>query len=1301
MGANTLTLGDVNNTAASFTGSGMIDAGANQTFSAADALSSFTGTVSVNANTLTLGGINNTAAAITGSGVIDADANQVFTGDVSGFTGSFDIKAGTEVQLNGTFGSTINAFGGTLTLADKGVAVTVNGMTGLADLNFGNNSLTLGTGLFDSVNGTGSVVFDAAHTDNSFTSLTAGSVTLTDGRDIEATEFDGNLYITINSAATSNVADLTTGSTLNDAIYVTIDDASKVAGGYKVVTAGGYAITGIQLWNDTLGAYVTLSLNDGVKVGGYTYTLREEGLTWVLNQLSAYSNIVYVNADWTGKDKYQQVIDPVAGDLSIGYNAAKDLASAVSYIRAWTTGSGWNNDGNLQEGDAKIELTAGKYTLSSGTLMTAENEVKQMYVVGRNGEKAVLSGAINGSDGSKATTLTLENVTIQGEVYGGGKLVIQNGAGDRATGNVIAAGINATADATMTNASELVINGGNFGTRSLVGGSVNSGTGTLTVDGATSLVIDNTSGEKLVISSNIYGGSWAESGKVVQNGNANITINAVQETQIRGNIYVSGGAANGGVLEMNGNSTITFTGDASKLTFTGSVNATQSAKDEIVVFNDFTGKFNGSFNGFDSITISGSTALEFTRRQTKTDDTALNFVVNGRTGANAMYTVRDANNWEFDTVISIDATSAAAGEYVLVDNYVGGYEGFTFTLNGQNYTLGSVVNSSIITVVDDKLVLSVYDSNTNIVGSSTEQVVIDSQSAAETLIVGNVTSTESVAVDVTKENATVTNSGSVSGADIEGKDDNALGGTAVKLAASNTELVNEGDITASDVKYSAAVVVAPTTSGSTITNSGTIAGGDAYKSKAIQIGNESKKDVTGATVVNSGDIIAADAAGYNCAIHAYSKDFTLGNSGTISGDIYVQGSSFTDIANSGTITAMTTTSGRKSVVTSNGLITLSGNGGTYELVANTETGNFNGEIVEGDRGIRVTANNTTFKAGNDTTVGNADLKGFANDSGKNIEISGDNNSIQLASKKDSYGIYEYSYDSNNTGSDVIISGDNNTIAVNSASKATGIFARNGAVVITGSGVEITATGSYAYGIETKDVKNYSGDVIIGTFNDDGSVAQASDIQLTVSGASSSTTGILAAKGNVQVALAADGKIESSHIAISAESIQISNAGTIIGDVKATGTGTNDSITIGVDAVLNGKISGVETLSVTGISSLTTDVAGAKAVTGSVDSALANVKLDNVDSVLGTAKQIAGTATTETDDDVWASLDKLDNGNLVVSWGRSEAEVGAAFDAFKADSTLAIGDALVADVASLANGADVADFDEKKTNGTLA
>ena len=96
----------------------------------------------------------------------------------------------------------------------------------------------------------------------------------------------------------------------------------------------------------------------------------------------------------------------------------------------------------------------------------------------------------------------------------------------------------------------------------------------------------------------------------------------------------------------------------------------------------------------------------------------------------------------------------------------------------------------------------------------------------------------------------------------------------------------------------------------------------------------------------------------------------------------------------------------------------------------------------------------------------------------------------------------------------------------------------------------------------------------------------------------------------------------------------------------------------------------------------------------------NFKINDVDAVLNTATQIAGTETTETSDDVWASLNKVDN-SLVVAWGRSDAEVGAALEAFKADSTLTLGDALVADATSLADGAQVADFDEKKSNGTLA
>ena len=464
---------------------------------------------------------------------------------------------------------------------------------------------------------------------------------------------------------------------------------------------------------------------------------------------------------------------------------------------------------------------------------------------------------------------------------------------------------------------------------------------------------------------------------------------------------------------------------------------------EAVIFDNFEGEFNGSFAGFDVITIEGSTSLELGRRQNKTGETSLAFKVNSYSANNdAMYTVRDANNWEFDKdiAITVDAT-AVAGDYVLVDNYKGGYDDFTFTLNGQAYTLGEAVESSVIKVVDDQLILSVYDSNTNLVGNTTEQVVIDSTVAGkETQIVGDVV-----------DNATTNSS------------------AAVKI----------------------------TTDDAVISNTGTITGAETQRSVAIEI----QSGTSDAVVDNSGTITAADVAKYNRAIYSEGKDLAVSNSGTINGEIYqnAYGAKSLDVENSGTITAMTSDMGSNSVISSsNGIINLTGDGGTYELAANTETGKFNGEIVEGQNGIAISASNTTFKAGTDVTVGNGTVKGLFNDSGKNIVISGDNNTIAIVGRNSAIGIEEFSYEGQ---SDVVISGDNNTISVTSASGATGIIGRNGAVVITGSGTEInvTSTGSYAYGIETKDVKDYSGDVIIGEFNTDGSVAQASDIQITVDG----------------------------------------------------------------------------------------------------------------------------------------------------------------------------------------------------------
>ena len=404
---------------------------------------------------------------------------------------------------------------------------------------------------------------------------------------------------------------------------------------------------------------------------------------------------------------------------------------------------------------------------------------------------------------------------------------------------------------------------------------------------------------------------------------------------------------------------------------------------------------------------------------------------------------------------------------------------------------------------------------------------------------------------------------------------------------------------------------------------------------------------------------------------------------------------------------MTSDMGSNSVISSsNGIINLTGDGGTYELAANTETGKFNGEIVEGQHGIAISASNTTFKAGTDITVGNGTVKGLFNDSGNDIVISGDNNTIEIISKKSAYGIEEFSYEGQ---SDVVISGDNNTISVTNVSGAIGISSRNGAVVITGSGTEInvTSTGSYAYGIETLDVKDYSGDVIIGEFNADGSVAQASDIQITVDGQISTNSnpvmapiGIYAKKGTAQIALDADGKIEcESFTAVKAEKVQITNAGAIIGDVIATGSATDDMIAMDIDAILNGNVTGVENFNITGISSLSVDTYGVKAIAGNVDNILANATIESQSANTNGIFQLAGADTIETSDDIWAGLGTDDSGDTIVAWGREENFVSDTLAAFEYKD-LAIGDTFAA---SVADSSSIGDDANKKNNthGTLA
>ena len=475
----------------------------------------------------------------------------------------------------------------------------------------------------------------------------------------------------------------------------------------------------------------------------------------VLTQKSAYSNYIAINSDWSGTG----TVYDVDRYRNMGFDAASDLNSAISYVRGHNNPYETTGEGGRNKGDALISIAAdGKYT-ASGYLMTAAddytttdivegNGVTNLVLEGREGVVAEINNTLRGSDGSVATSLTINNLKLTGNVYGGGIVTINNGADVRASGTAIAGGLGleVAGDLSMANDSSLVINGGTYVNSILAGGSfTDNADAKITVSGETKIEINNTGSEVLTISRNIYGGSYAAKGEITQSGDAYVVIDSSNEVVLRGNIYAAGGNGSG-TLNMTGDTFVTFTGDAANLTFTGTVYGDDT--NDTVIFKDFAGTFNGSLREVESLTISGKTQLELGRRQTTTANTELTFSVTSATGK-ALYTVRDMNRWEFSKNINITIDGAKTGTHVLVDNYAAGYDGFTYTLADNAYTLGSTVEINGVKYAayedGDRLLLDVVNtqtiSNTTVdtitTSGSKNEVILDSVVVNENVTIGS------------------------------------------------------------------------------------------------------------------------------------------------------------------------------------------------------------------------------------------------------------------------------------------------------------------------------------------------------------------------------------------------------------------------------------------------------------------------------------------------------------------------------------------------------------------------------------
>ena len=725
VGTSELTLSGENTTAALFTGTtGTITATEDQQLTSDGALDGFAGTVAMGANALTLDGENTTAAAFTGTNAIIANADQTLSGDISGFTGTIiaDLVSTATVTISGTVADTLTAAGYTVVLDDAvshASPITVNADTTLATLNANDNDIALGSGTFTTVTSTSGDIDLSGYTVGALATVTstAGDIKIASAQNIAvSTALDGNLAYTVTAAQTDDTADVTFAGDLTyaDAMTVTAAD-NYFETPYKLLSAETLTFAPAFSFTLTIGDDSgVIAVDDMTMIGGTLYQLSLVGdagveQSLVLTAFNANSNTVFVNntdAAWTAAVPYEAVMDTFYSDhandkrRNIGYDAAASIDNAITYIKADETGT--------DAGKGWIELTENVTYSISTALGTDGNGVTDMTLRSRSTAEYAAAGnaKVTGNiNAGAATTLTLQNISATGNVFGAGALNIAGTSANRFSGTNIAAG------------GVLDIAGGIYTARYIAGGTYNAdstGDAVVTIHGAA----DRTS-----ISGTIYGGSIATGSgiAVTQNDDALVVVEADDLIYLAGNIYAAGLARSGATLTVNGDRDVVFRGVGANLNFTGRVSGaaqggTIAGGTAALTFDDFTGKFNGSISDFDSITVRGSSALELGRRQTKTGTTAVNFELSSASVAGtSMYTVRDLNAWEFAKTISVTAdttisTGTASGTYVLVDNYAAGFDGFTFTVAGEAATIGTPVTVSgnvyTLNYQSDKLTLT-------------------------------------------------------------------------------------------------------------------------------------------------------------------------------------------------------------------------------------------------------------------------------------------------------------------------------------------------------------------------------------------------------------------------------------------------------------------------------------------------------------------------------------------------------------------------------------------------------------------
>jgi len=760
--AVTVKLNGANETNATFSGNGKLDVAADQTFKADAALDNLTGSLNVNSDkTLTLSGSNTTNAAITGSGDVIADNNQTFNGDVSAFTGSYTANADNTVNFNGTFAEKMELNGaGSFNFAAKDKDITINSDANATNLGITDNDVTLASGKFGEITGaTGSEVT----VDNTITagSATVDKLIINQGKQLTVGAVDVNdLLIKLDNTnvdwygpaitVTTQVAADSFGTITVDSNSATFKTPFTIVDGVDTQT---YDSDVYFLLNSALpGVKLTI---DGIAVkvdDKFVMVYTENGDLKVANYQAA-SSVVYVNSDWTDNDGEQFQWQGIGGADDtlriIGRDSAKTLAKALATVSADDNGRG-----------TIYMVKAGTYA-SDGAFMTSGingNEVTNMVINGnavdpdkdevRVGE-VVFGNGVVAMDSLRSGSLTLNNISVAGNVYG-------------------AAVVNGNVNA-ETAATELTLNGGYYLSSQITGGAdVQSGNVKI---GSSKLTISNTyaaeNGDDLTMLGRVIGGaSIGKDAEVTQN-SASVVIeldkealnNAEKQITLRGDIYAAGSNLNGGTLNVE-NSSVMFTGNAANLAFTGRVSGGiygervgSFAGNSELVFSDFVSSQANAFKAlvqdFDVITVSGDTELYFSRKQTLCTSTTINFEVAGNNTGNAMMTLNESFGWNYSNTISIEEMDWKSGIYTLVS----GSDVTDITnvkLGGQTVAIGETItdsnNDTYLVAKDGDTVKLTYTNNNGTVALSVDDILngFGSDTASTTL---NITGIEDLAKD--------------------------------------------------------------------------------------------------------------------------------------------------------------------------------------------------------------------------------------------------------------------------------------------------------------------------------------------------------------------------------------------------------------------------------------------------------------------------------------------------------------------------------------------------------------------------